>query len=279
LADVVSQDPDRLSAGRRWDLGSEVCEEREHNELSFIRIEPSLEQSHGKSPIGTLGSGRSDESYGKGSVASSTTPEIDWQYQSPILRVRRSRSQSLYPTSSTATIFESFQPREVADAACSPDGRWLAVTGVGQQVVELFDLTHQNAPRQFAIEEPNQTLCFAPDSTCLAVGGSSVYECFPVDGFEREFRYQFEGPATSRPGIAWSPKGDLIAVTHRMDMIDLIETAAGDCVLSLSVPQNGSWLHFSRDGQKLYCRDSNFRLVEWSLGRLRSELDQMGLGW
>ncbi|MEM6469654.1 MAG: protein kinase [Planctomycetota bacterium] len=200
--------------------------------------------------------------------------------KTPFMGISKSPHVSLIQVAANrADWISSLELCEVEDAACSPDGNWLALSRVGSSGVELYDLERQQRSTILETKEPCISLSFDPESSRLIAGGSRTYDCFRIENGKRICDFKFDNRAASRPGISWHPDGMLLAVTHRMDRIDLVDTLTGRTKLSLNLPQNGSWLHFTPDGKHLYCRDASFRLVQWNLQELFDEFERYGLAW
>ena len=166
----------------------------------------------------------------------------------------------------------------LAFLALSPDGRWLATStwhGEGTQVWDtrtgkrLRDLTGGDA-----------CLGFSPDGRWLVNGTKDEYRFWEVGSWRPGLRVPSIPQAVPGP-LAFTTDGKILAITHSLRDVRLIETATGRELATLAAPEQYPirCLCFRPDGEQLAAATGNRVLQVWDLRRIRERLAEMGLNW
>ena len=206
--------------------------------------------------------------------------DLAFSCQFPVLAIPRASGLELFGIDHQRLKFrETVNVCGVTHATCSRDGRWLVTSVDTNPGFLLFNLEKGGPPTEIVTDEAVVGFRFDVASQRLVVAELSGCHWYDVAAWERLGERDFKTPVGMTFGMEWSSDGKLIALANRYDAIDLIDAATSKLLVSLPVPQNGSWLRFSTDGASLLCRDSSFRLVAWDLQELRHQLDELGLNW
>jgi len=161
----------------------------------------------------------------------------------------------------------------------SADRRWL-VTGTfhgrGLQVWELGT----NFTRGPLLNTGNVFTQFSPDGRRLLAAASEGLLVFATGSWEVLFKLPSESFSGLPGQAAWSADGRLLAYARRGTEILLFETESWQRVLRLTspTPLRISALAFSPAGDWLVA-GSERRLERWHLGRLATELGDLGPSW
>jgi WD40 repeat protein len=178
-----------------------------------------------------------------------------------ILAVRRCDSGALLFAITNATL------KLAVDF--SPDGRRVAV-GDESGTVRIFSLSGADPPVKLKLEEPCSVLSFNPDGNRLAAASSArltigIYE--PASGKPIQTLYAPSPPI----GLAWNPRGDLLAATATDARVRLWEINGGEFAQQelAKQPDRLTALAFSHSGAVLATTSADQRLRLWDLsGRL-----------
>lgn len=161
--------------------------------------------------------------------------------------------------------------------ALSPDGQFLVTSvwkGAGTRVWPMA-----TAESSWTLGDEGGIAKFSPDGRWLVVGTGQRFVLYKTD----DWRMQWERPrdtASALSGVAaFNPDGQIMAVTHTLRQVHLIETATGQLIATLDapIPERVTTLCFSRNGSLLAAGTSDAGVQLWNLDQLRRELRGLGL--
>jgi WD40 repeat protein len=163
--------------------------------------------------------------------------------------------------------------------ALSPDGQWAATASYQNSVVKVWKAKSGECVRELPAPA-RARVTFSPDGHWLATS-STEYQLWEVDTWKPQGAPIPGHAATHLNSIAFSPVGDLIAVTVEGRTIELMERPTRRALARLEAPETEriATLRFSADGRYLAALEWNQGLQLWDLSRLRQELKPLNLDW
>ena len=172
----------------------------------------------------------------------------------------------------------------------SPDGRWLAVGGLKEAGVRVWDLRRRRLERILRPKESVGILSFSvgfsPDGRMAGFEhalrcGPVSYQFWRVGTWEPDLRIDPErnGNAFYRP--AFTSDGRLMALGIAPDQVMLADAATGRELARLTTlqPVTPTPIVFSPDGTKLIARTNQSSVLVWDLRQIRDHLGLLGLDW
>jgi WD40 repeat protein len=186
-------------------------------------------------------------------------------------------------------VFEPDAISEVADltgepgltaVAVGPERRWVAAAHGAKQEVYVWRLTG-NRPRLVLPVEGRAQLAASRDGTHLAVGTEAQCSLWNVATGQREWTRPRPRPGVRPACLAFSPKGDVLALTTEDAEIELVETATGALVARLESPRKEPLLalRFTPHGRRLVGATEGSSIEVWNLAALREGLARLQLDW
>jgi WD40 repeat protein len=158
--------------------------------------------------------------------------------------------------------------------------RWVAVAAVNGLGVTVWDVPSGQLRCTLTTNEWGH-LALSHDGRTLAT--ATVRECCWWDTATWQVRRRFPLDLHGEvPGcVAFSPDGQLFALTASRQQVVLFDARSGEELARLTAPeaQNMEPLVFSGDG-RLLAGGSHTKIIQlWDLGALRRELAALGLDW
>ena len=155
----------------------------------------------------------------------------------------------------------------IASISHSPDGRWLAVSGMQETLVYSTD-DLKLAKRLVGLSERITSVCFSPDSLSLAVAGGTPAISGELQLWDVESGTLKWSKAVTHDtirGVSFSPDGALIACGGTDNTLRAVKTENGEQVLYQS--SHTDWVlatAWSSDGSHLLSvgRDRSLKLVK-----------------
>jgi WD40 repeat protein/tRNA A-37 threonylcarbamoyl transferase component Bud32 len=165
----------------------------------------------------------------------------------------------------------------------SPDGRWLAVSRLGQGI-QIYDVggNRRLEPPPPGMAGGSARLVFSPDGRWLVAGLQNDYRIWRVGRWQQPPRSLPRQDAGFWPGpAAYSSDGRLLAIARTPVEVQLLDGATFQEVARLLAPDARpiDCLRFSPAGDRLGVGTQNRVIQLWDLRRLRSELRQRDLDW
>lgn len=168
-------------------------------------------------------------------------------------------------------------PGDGNSLAISPDGKLVAASFWKGPGTRVWRLDEPGPPR--ALGDEGGLAVFSPDGQWLVVGTGARFLMYDTVGWrlQREIR---RDTASALSGVtAFDPEGRIMAVTHTLRQIRLLETATGRPLATLDAPtpERITAMTFSRDGRLLAAATGNAEVHLWKLAELRQGLRELGL--
>lgn len=165
------------------------------------------------------------------------------------------------------------------NARFSPDGKLVGVVPSNDNVIRIYDVEAGTVRHRISTDSHDPRFEFSDASDRVVVGDNAAYQIIEMETFKTTARFAFDEPPTTQGEICFCPDDRYIAISHRRDVIDLVDVKTGEKLVGLPVRQNGTWLRFTRDGSTLLSRDAIYRLRGWDLRLLRQQLRGRELDW
>lgn len=182
----------------------------------------------------------------------------------------------------TAPVFVQAGPGSVTGSGAlvmSPDGRWIAMGRNNRDTkTTVWDTGTGKITRQFNTDATH--VAFSPDGRRLIAVGARQWGAVET-GTWKTLWNRPRAPLVDKVGAAaFSGDGSMLAYTHAVDSIEIVEPATGEHLATVSGPTSIeiSGLRFSNDGRTLVAAGQG-RLHVWDLGALRGDLAKLGLDW
>lgn len=158
----------------------------------------------------------------------------------------------------------------------SADGRWLAC-GASEATVSVFDARTGRFVRALCRMEAD--VQFSPDGRWLVAAGRTMCRVFRVDDWTEVWAMEHTHVESS--AAAFSPDGELVAVTRSPWTLGLADTATGRLLVELQSPDPApiNNLRWSADGRRLVCATRDNHIECWEPAALKRELAALNLGW
>lgn len=164
--------------------------------------------------------------------------------------------------------------------AMSPDGRWIAMGRNSQDTrITVWDTSTGMVARQFNSDASH--VVFSPDGRHLLAVGTRTWGMVEVGSWKLLWNRPRAPLMESVGAGAFSGDGSMLAYTHTVDSVAIVEPATGEHIANLSspttIPIGG--VRFSRDGRTLVAPAAQGRIHVWDMTALRSDLAKLGLDW
>jgi WD40 repeat protein len=171
-------------------------------------------------------------------------------------------------------------------AAVGPDGRWAAFgRKQAPAVARVWDLQKGELAKELPTDG-GSLVNFSPDGRWLVVSTNGSLVIYEVGTWQQLRKVSFDVPGFTQ--VTFSSDMRLMAVTS-LHQVTLYDPATFDVLavlsppresqLSASYPEGASGLCFSPDGSRLAVGSVDGTIYVWDLGRIRTQLAQMGLDW
>lgn len=164
--------------------------------------------------------------------------------------------------------------------AISHDGRWIAMGRNNRDTrITVWDTTSGKVARR--INSDASHLTFTPDGTRLLAVGTRRWSLMEM-GTWKVVWDRPRAPLVDMIGsAAFSADGSMLAYTHSVSEIEIVEPATGKHIASVSgsIPIQISGLRFSADGRTLAAPAGQGRIHIWDMTSLRADLAKLGLDW
>lgn len=168
----------------------------------------------------------------------------------------------------TREVLRRFKPfpKRTTSLAFSPDEKWLAVGGQGDDI-RIFDLPSCESVHEIALAHEGfvLSLAFSPDGKYLAsTGYEKKLRLWEPGEWDRVGEIQLEKQGVQ--SLSFSPNGDGVAVAsdHTLTLM-AVELANVAQVVTLD-PKGVYCLAFSPDGNWLACGSADKRIRLWEVG-------------
>jgi eukaryotic-like serine/threonine-protein kinase len=193
------------------------------------------------------------------------------------------------PAWSRPTALESGENHRMTSVAVSPDGRWLAVGGIQEAGVRVWDLRRHRLERILrpadAVGATTYSVGFSPDGRRLASSthteAKRSYHFWSVDTWEMVLCIDQERNGVAFHSPAFTSDRRMMAMGIAPDQVLLADAATGRELARLTTLQSmtPTPLVFSPDGTKLVARTDQETVLVWDLRRIRDQLALRGLDW
>ncbi len=198
-------------------------------------------------------------------------------------------SSQPHPAWSRPTALSSGENRRMSSVAVSPDGRWMAVGGIQEAGVRVWDLRRHRLERILrpadVVGATTYSVGFSPDGRRLASSthteAKRSYHFWSVDTWEMALCIDQERNGVAFHSPAFTSDGRLMALGIAPDQVLLADAATGRELARLTTLQSmtPTPLVFSSDGTKLIARTDQETVLVWNLRRIRDQLALRGLDW
>jgi serine/threonine protein kinase/WD40 repeat protein len=162
----------------------------------------------------------------------------------------------------------------------SPDGRWIAAGTWHGTGVRIWEAASGNHLLDLSVEG-NANVAFGPDSLSLLTGGSQEFISWEAGSWKVRWRIPRSNPGDMPGFAAFSPGGEMIALTHTIWDVRLVASSTGEELATLAAPAREmvSGLAFSPAADLLAISTEAKAVQLWDLGLLRGKLRELGLDW
>ena len=164
--------------------------------------------------------------------------------------------------------------------ATSPDGRWAAAPDYARQKVTICDCRTGQIITNLPARGIDQ-IWFCPDNRWLVASVESGYCTWETETWKPGTPWAAHLDSGNPGEIAFSDDGRLVAARQEREVFRLLSFPDCKELVTLKPPLVVSFRSacLSADGRRLWLLSSGYRLFEWNLGQLRTELAKMGLDW
>jgi signal transduction histidine kinase len=187
---------------------------------------------------------------------------------------------SLVACVNLAPPFEVRRPAWLGDGGSlvpSPDGRVLVTSVWKGGGTRVRSLDGEGPPR--VLGDAGGIPVFAPDGRSLAVGTGRGFVMYDTADWKPRWEVPRDTGSALSGLCAFHPKGGILATTHTLRQIRLLEVPTGATVATLDapIPERITALAFSRDGSRLAAATSQAEVQVWNLAELTAALRGLGL--
>jgi len=168
----------------------------------------------------------------------------------------------------------------IAEAAFSPDGRWVATGTWKGTNVKVWD----TASGSLAAELPaaDASVGFSPDGRWIVAGEGDAYRFYRAGSWQPGRILPRDTWSGVRGPFAFRPDGRVLAVAKMVEheyLVQLIDPDSGKAIATLRAPDvfGSTWLAFSPDGGRLAVATVSHRIHLWDLRHVRERLKAIGL--
>jgi signal transduction histidine kinase len=159
------------------------------------------------------------------------------------------------------------------------DGRLASTSRWKGQGTRIWDIPSRKMLR--ALPDEGGISQFSPDGRWLVVGTSTEILIYDTQSWQVARRLPRDSASAISGLIAFSPDGGVLAVTHTLRQVRLLDPQTGDTLANLDAPspERITAVAFSGDGSVLSAGTDNGVIQIWRLRDLRQRLAAMGLDW
>lgn len=182
----------------------------------------------------------------------------------------------------TAPVLGQAGPGSVTGSGAlvlSPDGRWIAMgRNNAGRAATVWDAATGKVVHQFGSEASHLT--FSPDGRRLLQVGPRAWGVVETGSWKALWTHS-RAPLVEKVGAAaYSADGSMLACTHAVDTIEIVEPETGEHLATVSGPSSIeiSGLRFSTNGLTLAAAGQG-EIHVWDLRALRGDLAKLGLDW
>ncbi len=164
--------------------------------------------------------------------------------------------------------------------AAGENDRWAAVIDSVRDSIIVKDFKSGRVISTLTAHNPSH-VWFSPDGEWLVAGIEGGYRTWRTANWQPGASWNARLDSGDPAEVAFSGDGKFIAARHERETFRLLSFP--DCreLVTLkppiALPVQSACL--SRDGNRLWLLDSGYRIFEWNLAELRSELARLGLNW
>jgi WD40 repeat protein len=164
--------------------------------------------------------------------------------------------------------------------ATSQNGRWAAAPDYANQTVTICDCRTGQTMTNLPAHGIDQ-IWFSPDSRWLVASLENGYCTWETESWKPGVSWAAHLDSGNPGEIAFSDDGRLVAARQEREVFRLLSFPDGHELVTLKPPLVLSIRSacLSADGRRLWLLGSGYRLFEWNLGQLRTELAKLGLDW
>jgi WD40 repeat protein len=164
--------------------------------------------------------------------------------------------------------------------AASQDGRWLAAPDYAKATIAVWDAETGHSVTNIPAPGIDQ-VWFSPNSQWLVASVENAYSTWET-GAWRSGRSWPAHLDSGDPGeLAFSDDSRLVVARQERETFRLMTFPECRELVTLKpplvVPMRSAC--FSPDGSRVWLLAAGYRLFEWNLGQLRTELAKLGLDW
>jgi WD40 repeat protein len=165
-------------------------------------------------------------------------------------------------------------------AAFSPDGKWAAAASYDHSLVRIWDAHTGSVIRDLPGQGANY-LAFSPGGEWLVISSEADYRCLDTPTWQCAHILPRSAAGGSNGRVAFSPNGQMMAVTYSAQVVRLVDTASGkeQATFEMPEPQVILDLAFNPDGSQLAVCGATPVIYVWNLRLIREQLAAMKLDW
>ena len=187
----------------------------------------------------------------------------------------------LFDTETLAEIARTDLQSGLNQLALSPDGQWLATglwhrNGVGIFNARTGKLIH-------TLPTPgSSTVAFTPDGHWVVTSSAGECRFWETESWAPGLRIKaIEGDDDVPGQVAFSADGKMMALSHRRNLVHLIDPATGEVLGALEHPDSAGITSFSftGDGSQLAVGGTFHECFVWDLRAIRAGLRRINLDW
>jgi WD40 repeat protein len=164
--------------------------------------------------------------------------------------------------------------------AWDPSRRWIATGTWKGAGVNVYDAETGQLACSLSVKG-SALVAFSPDQKWLATADSAGFRLWQVGSWE-PWPICLPGDRVSEiKPMAFSPDGQVLAVVHAINEIQIAKVPSCEVVATLKAPTLGSLsaLTFSSDGSRLAVVEWGGKVDLWDLREIRDELKKLNLDW
>ncbi len=160
-----------------------------------------------------------------------------------------------------------------ANGRLAATSRW---KGHGSRVWDLE--TRQEVK---ALDDEGGGSLFSPDGRWLVVGTSTEFLFYETHTWQLARKLARDSASAISGLMAFSPDGRVLAVTHTLRQVRLLDPETGATLANLNAPasEHLTALAFSGNGSVLAAATDHSEVQVWNIGDLRQRLQAMRLDW
>jgi WD40 repeat protein len=162
----------------------------------------------------------------------------------------------------------------------SQDARWAAASEPGRDAIRIWDTLTGKVVRELAARSPDR-VWFSPDSRWLLASVENGYRTWSTANWQPGSAWEARLDSGDPGEVTFTDNGRLIAARHERETFRLLTFPEAQELVTLkpplAVPVRTACV--SGDGTKLWLLASGYRIFEWNLAELRSQLARLGLDW